>query len=224
VPGPRPAGYSAPPFPQLPAQRVVGETLHLLAQPVGIEALDRSYDLRVELAAPVAEQTAVCHLVRERVLEGVLQVREEQRLVEELRLLQMREPAPRLLRVLRDRCQKRVRHVLTGHGGRLQKLLLILGQTIDTRRQDRLHRCRHLQRLHRPREAVRCALTDQRSLQLVETTGSDARPTDTLRTSPMTHPVRRRVLKAGIATLAAASLPGGTSAGREADRPATSLC
>jgi hypothetical protein len=48
----------------------------------------------VKLAAPVLEQAPVGHLVGQRVLEGVLQVREELGLVEGLRLLQMCEPAP----------------------------------------------------------------------------------------------------------------------------------
>jgi len=56
----------------------------------------------------------------------VLEVREELCLVEELRLLQMREPAPQgLLRQLGDRRQKRVGHVLTDHRGRLQEPLLL---------------------------------------------------------------------------------------------------
>ena len=99
----------------------------------------------------------------QRVLEGVLQIREELRLVEELRLLQMREPPPqRLLRLLRDRRQERVGHVLADHRGRLQELLLLRRQPVDPRRQDRLHRGRHLQRLHRPRQPVRPPLPRQR--------------------------------------------------------------
>ena len=44
------------------------------------------------------------HLMREGVLEGVLQVRKELRLVDELDFLQMGEPTPKgLLRLLRDR-------------------------------------------------------------------------------------------------------------------------
>ena len=131
----------------------------MFTQPVRVEPLDRGHDLGVELAAPVLQQAPVGHLVRERVLEGVLQVREELRLVEELRFLQMGEPAPQgLLRLLRDRRQQRVGHVLADHRGRLQQLLLLWRQPVDARRQDRLHRRRDLQRLHRPRQPVRSAL------------------------------------------------------------------
>ncbi len=136
----------------------------MFTQPVRVEPLDRGHDLRVQLAAPVLQQAPVGHLVRERVLEGVLQVREELRLVEELRLLQMREPAPQgLLRLLRDRREQRVGHVLADHRGRLQELLLLWRQPVDARRQDRLHRGRDLQRLHRPRQPVRSALSRQRA-------------------------------------------------------------
>src|SRR5262245_54454108 len=55
------------------------------------------------------------------VLEGVLAIREELRLVEELGLPQVLEPPPQdLLRLLGDCREERVGHVLTDHRGRLQ--------------------------------------------------------------------------------------------------------
>ena len=79
--------------PQGPAQRMVGKALHLFIQAVRVELLDRGHNLRVKLAVPVAEQAAVGHLMGECMLEGVLQVREELRLVDELGFLQMGKPA-----------------------------------------------------------------------------------------------------------------------------------
>ncbi len=84
-PGPRLPAIPDRFVPQVPAQRVVRQPLRMFTQPVHIEPLDRAHDLGVKLAAPVLEQAPVGHLVRERVLEGVLQVREELGLVEELR-------------------------------------------------------------------------------------------------------------------------------------------
>ena len=131
--------------PHLPAKRVVRQPLHLFTQPVRVEPLHRRHDLGVKLATAVLEQAPVGDLVRERVLEGVLQVREELRLV------------------VRDRRQERVGHVLADHRGRLQELLLLVRQPVDPRCQDRLHRRRDLQRLHRPCQMVCSPLSYQRS-------------------------------------------------------------
>ena len=51
------------------------EQLHLLAEPVPVELLDRRNDPRVERAAPVVQERAVGDLVRQGVLEGVLHIR-----------------------------------------------------------------------------------------------------------------------------------------------------
>ena len=80
-------------LPQLPAQGVVGQPLDLLGDALGREPLDGLGDAGVQGALPLVEQAPVRDLVRERVLERVLEVREEPRLVEELRGLQVREPA-----------------------------------------------------------------------------------------------------------------------------------
>ena len=90
-------------LPQLPAQRVVGEALDLFIQPVCVESLDRANNLRVQRLAPLLQQAAVGHLVGQRVLEGVLQVREELRLVDELRFLQVGKAAAQdVVGLLRD--------------------------------------------------------------------------------------------------------------------------
>ena len=97
-------------------------------------------------------------------LEGVLQVREELRLVEELRLLQVRESPPHgLLGLVGDRREERVGHVFADHRRGLQELLLLRRQSVDARGQDRLHRGWHLERLDRPRQSVCSPLSRQRS-------------------------------------------------------------
>ena len=78
--------------PHLAPQGVLRQPLDLLAESIGVECLDRLHDPGVKRAPPLVEHAAVGHLVRERVLEGVFEIREEARLVEELGGLQMREP------------------------------------------------------------------------------------------------------------------------------------
>ena len=106
-------------LPQLAAQGVMGQPLDLLGEPVGREPLDRLDDAGVEGAPPVLEQAPVGHLVRQRVLERVLEVRKEPRLVEELGGLEVGEAAAeRLLRHVGDGLEQRERHVLADDGGR----------------------------------------------------------------------------------------------------------
>src|SRR5215472_4161156 len=71
-------------FMLLAAKGVVGESFHVLSEPVGVETLQRLDDARVERAPPRLEEAAVGHFVRQRVLERVLELREEARLVDEL--------------------------------------------------------------------------------------------------------------------------------------------
>src|SRR6266540_6768433 len=57
--------------PYLATEGVVGELVHLIAGPVGVEALDGLDDARVERAAPLAEEAAGRDLQGQRVLEDV---------------------------------------------------------------------------------------------------------------------------------------------------------
>ena len=113
-------------LPQLAPEGVMGEPLDLLAEAIPVERLDRVDDPRVKLAAPLLQQAAVRDLVGERVLEGVLEIREEPGLVEELGGLQVVEPATeRLVRQLGDRLEQRERHVLADDRGGLQEALVL---------------------------------------------------------------------------------------------------
>src|SRR5215470_5485653 len=79
------------PFPHLTAHGMMREAFDVLGEPIRMGTFDRADDPGVKLLAPLFEQGAVGHFMRERVLEGVLGIREEPRLVEELRCLQPRE-------------------------------------------------------------------------------------------------------------------------------------
>ena len=71
----------------------MGEPLDVLGQALGVERLDGVDDPGVERAPAILEQAPVGHLVGERMLEGVLEIREEARLVQELGRLEVGEPA-----------------------------------------------------------------------------------------------------------------------------------
>src|SRR5207245_295579 len=91
-------------LPQLAPAGVMRETLDLSAEPIRMEYLDRVDDPCMKRPPPLLQQTSVRDLVRERVLEGVLEIRVEPALVEELgRLESVESAAERLLRQLRDR-------------------------------------------------------------------------------------------------------------------------
>jgi hypothetical protein len=80
------------------------ESLDLSAEAIPVERLDRRDDPRVKLASALLPQAAVGDCVSERVVEGVLEIRIEPGLVEELGGLQVVESAAeRLVRQLGDR-------------------------------------------------------------------------------------------------------------------------
>ena len=62
-------------LPHLAPERVVGQALDVLREPLGVEALDGLDDPGVERAPALLEEAAVGHLVGQGVLEGVLERR-----------------------------------------------------------------------------------------------------------------------------------------------------
>ena len=96
----------------------------MLGQRVRIEGFDRVDDLPVQRALPIVQQAAVGHLVGQRVLEGELDLGKQPRLVDELRRLQVREPArqdvlrePGDCAQLGQRSGKRLNHLPSGTSG-----------------------------------------------------------------------------------------------------------
>jgi len=77
--------------PHLRTDSVVSEPLHVLSQPVGIALLNGIDDPGVEGPPSTLEQARVGDLMRQRVLERVLDIGEKPSLVEELSALEVRE-------------------------------------------------------------------------------------------------------------------------------------
>ena len=65
----------------------MGEPLDLSTEAISVERLDRINDSRVKFTPMLLQQSSVCDLVRERVLERVVDVRDQPRLVQELAFL-----------------------------------------------------------------------------------------------------------------------------------------
>ena len=84
-------------LPHAAPEGVVSEALDLLDEAAGVQPLDGPGDPAVEHAPAVLEEAAVRDLVRQRVAEGVLEVGEQVRLVQELGGPQMLEPLAQLL-------------------------------------------------------------------------------------------------------------------------------
>ena len=138
------------------------QALDLFGQVVGSECFESLDDARMQQAPSLLEQTAVGHLVRQGVLEGVRLVRKEARLVEELGRLEVRQATVQLrLRQLGDGLEHGQGHLGTNHRGGLEQTLLLGRQPVNACRQHRLHRRRHVQGVERLRQTIRPRCSDQ---------------------------------------------------------------
>src|SRR5258708_6551881 len=101
----REAGRGEDPEPQV--AQAPGKLQRAGAETISVERLDRVNEPRVQRPAPLLQQAAVRDLMRERMLERVLEIRKQPGLVEELGGLQAIEPATeRLVREIGDRLEQ----------------------------------------------------------------------------------------------------------------------
>src|SRR5262249_52995596 len=120
---------------------MVCESINVLGEAISIPGLDGVHDPSVKLPAPIVQHAAVCHLMGERMLEGVLGVRIETSLVEEFGGLQAAKSASkRLVRQVGDRLEQYPGHVLADDGGDLQEAFVFRGEPVNACREDGLHR------------------------------------------------------------------------------------
>ena len=122
------------------------------------------------------------HLLREGMLEGVLRVRIERRLVEKLRPHERLQRGAELrLRLPGHALQDGLRELLPDHRGRLEHGLLPLAEAVDPRGQDGLHGggegepLRRLHELIRAPRPLQAAALDQRLHDLLDEEGVPAR-------------------------------------------------
>ena len=113
----------------------------------------------MERTPPLLQQSPVSHLVRDSVLEGVLDIGTQSRLVEKFSRLQpVQSGAQGSSDEINDAVKPRQRHVLADHRRDLGEPLVVRIETIETRCEHHLHGRRDLDRVNRLRQSIRCAL------------------------------------------------------------------
>ena len=143
---------------------MVREELDVLDEAVGVRALDRVHDGRVQRAPSLGEHAAVRDLVRERVLERVLEIGVEPRLVEKLRGLQLGERLPELVvPQVRHRFEQAHRDVLADDRGGLEQPLPLGPKPIDPRGEDGLHGGGNLDAIRRASEPIAARIAAERA-------------------------------------------------------------
>src|SRR5262245_15096164 len=138
------------------------KTLEVFIQAIAVKRFDRLDDAPVQLAATLAKHACMGDLVCEGVLEGVLDIREETALVQELGVLQRSEGLTKvIIAQTGDRLQDRVWNIAANRGGGLQKRLVARQQAVDTRGQQSMNGRRDGQALERSLEPVVAPAADQ---------------------------------------------------------------
>src|SRR5262249_38618017 len=149
-------------IPDLAADRVVGQRFHLLAESLAaVEALEGADYPSMEEPPLLVEKSAVDHVVSECMLEGVLDLRQEAGLVDELRGLETPERRVQLVRAgFGNSLQQDEGNVLADDRGRLEKSLILGGKPVDSSSEDGLNRAWHLDLCRCLTQAVATALAD----------------------------------------------------------------
>src|SRR5215469_15804933 len=138
------------------------QAFDLLREPLRVQRLDRRDDASVQSAPPVLQDAPVGRLVREGVLEGVFEVREDARLVQELGGLKTTQrPTQVVLGRVGNGLQQREGHILANDRGGLEQTLVLGRQAIDAGGEDRLRRRRDLPRVRGLGQPVGPTLPDE---------------------------------------------------------------
>ena len=123
---------------------MISKKLVIFLQPLRIDLLDGLTDLLMNFPSPLQEQTVVCHLLREGVLEDVFQLREELLLVNQLQTLKIEE---RSLEVFLHTCNRRqntIGKLPPDNRGNLYDLFELVINPIHTCGDDSLYAIWHL--------------------------------------------------------------------------------
>jgi hypothetical protein len=112
--------------PHLTPERVVGQALNVLGESLRVASLDGLDRPGVESTSALLQEASIRHLVSQRVLERVLDIGEQARLVEELGRLEPGEaPGQHVGGSSGDTREHGHRDVGADHGGGLKKVLVL---------------------------------------------------------------------------------------------------
>ena len=141
---------------------VMREQARVLVQSLSFGGGNGRRDRRVSCPPRRTELHVQRDLVCQRMLERVFRYRVDRTLVHELRRKERRQRRVELVPSdLHHRLEQRARELLADHRRRVQHLLLPIAEPIDPRREQRLHRRRHLDGALRRRELVRPPRADE---------------------------------------------------------------
>jgi len=161
---PRPAKVRHRFVPHLAPQRVMGQTLDVLGEALGMQALHGVDDAGMQVTATLVQQAAVGDLLGERVLERVFGIGEQTALVQEFGGGETPQHARNVrLAEIGHRAEQLERHVFAHDGSGLQETLLVRRQPVDASGQDRLDRGGHRDGLERLGQAIGPALAGERA-------------------------------------------------------------
>ena len=150
------------PIPELGVPGVTSEPLNVLAQPLGIEALEGFHDPGMEPALLLPQQRVIGYPTRQPVLEDVVGFLEEADVIKELGGPEASQGVAELgLRHLGDGLEQGDGHILSDDRRGLEQGLVTRREAVDPRRQDRLDGGRHPERLGRLRQAIVPPLPDE---------------------------------------------------------------
>src|SRR5262249_39799546 len=104
----------------------MGEAFDLFAETIVVQRLDGLDHPRMERAPPLLQEPVITHLMRESVLEGVLEIWIELGLVKELSSLQAAKSTMEgCFWQVGDGLEQRERNVLADDGGALQEAFVV---------------------------------------------------------------------------------------------------
>ena len=150
------------PIPELGVAGVMGEPLHVLAQPLGIEALEGLHDPGMELALLFPQQRVVGDPARQCVLEDVVRLLEQAGVIDELGARRRSQGVSEIvLGHRRRRSGAGRRHVLSDGRRGLEQALVDGREPVDARGQDRLDGGGHPERLEGLGKAIASPLPDE---------------------------------------------------------------
>src|SRR5262244_2530830 len=141
-----------------------GQDLDVAGWLVSLATLQGFQDVPMQPTPSLLQKARVSHLVGQGMLERVLVLRKEPRLVEEPGRLEPNEPfAQLLIGSPADLSEQGNRDVPTNHGRRLEQSLLLRLEPVDPGGEQRLHRCRDVNLADIRCEAVRTPFAEEGS-------------------------------------------------------------